>query len=68
VALGDERAVVADDRVVVAEPRASQLAAARVDVENVVEARRDGVAAVRLEHQRLDAVVAERLVAARVLA
>jgi len=35
-----------------------------VHVEHVVEHRRDDVAAVRLEDERLDAAVAERLIAA----
>jgi hypothetical protein len=39
-----------------------------VDEELVVEPRRDAVAAERLEHQRLDALIPQRLVAARELA
>jgi len=38
-----------------------------VDVEHVVEARRDEVAAERLEHERLEPAVAQRLIAAGVL-
>ena len=61
-------AVGADDRVLVAEARAAQADAARVDVQLVVEPGRHAVAAERLEHERLDAVVAQRLVAAGVRA
>jgi acyl-CoA dehydrogenase len=57
--------VAANDRVLVAEARAAKLAAAGVDDELVVEAGRDPVAAEGFEHDRLDPVVAEGLVAAR---
>ena len=64
-AVGDQLAV-ALDRVLVAEPRAAHVEAARVDDEAVVEPRRLQVAHVRLEHERLDAEVAQPLVAAGV--
>jgi hypothetical protein len=67
-AVGDRRSVVAHDRVLVAEAGALHVDAARVYMEQVVEARRSAVAAERLEHERLDTGVAQRLVAARELA
>jgi hypothetical protein len=63
-ALGEQLAVVADDLVLVAEPRAAHVAAPRVHVQDVVEPRRDAVAEVRLEHERLDPLFPERLIAA----
>jgi hypothetical protein len=56
--------VSADDRVLVAEARAAQADAAAVDHELVVEHRRRPVAAERLEDERLDPTVAQRLVTA----
>ena len=64
VTVRHQRAVVSNDRVLVTEARAAHAHAARVHVQNVVEARRREVAAVGLEDDRLDAVVAQRLVAA----
>jgi hypothetical protein len=46
------------DRVLVPEARAAQVEAARVDVQQVVEACRDAIAAERFEHQRLEPEVA----------
>ena len=57
-AVGDELAV-ALDRVVEAEASAAHVAAARPDREPVVEASRVGVARVRLEGQRVDALLAQ---------
>jgi NAD-dependent deacetylase len=58
-----DRLAVALDHVLVAEPRAADVHAARVNVEAVVEVRGFQVPNVRLERQGLDAVVAKRLVA-----
>src|SRR5207244_12555469 len=54
----------AHDRVLVAEAGPAQANAARVNDELVVEPRGSAVTAERLEDERLDALVAERLVAA----
>jgi len=67
MAVGKEL-VSPDDGVLVAEPCAPRVEAARVDDELVVELRRDPVTAERLEDERLDALVAERLVTAGELA
>ena len=56
--VGNRLAVALDD-VLVAEPRAADVHAARVNVEAVVEVRGLQVANVRFERQRFDAVVAE---------
>ena len=64
-AVGDQPSV-ALDRVVVVKACAAHVAAARVHRQPVVEARRLEVADVRLEHDRLEAEVAEPLVAAGV--
>jgi NAD-dependent deacetylase len=63
-ALRDHLAV-ALDRVLVAEPRALQVDAARVHDEPVVEHGRLQVADVALEHERLDPLLAQPRVAAR---
>src|SRR5581483_427755 len=54
------------DDVVEAEARAADAVAARVDEQAVVEERRRAEAGMRLEHERLDPLVAEALVAAGV--
>ena len=66
--LGDHLTVVADDQVLVAKASALHVDAARVQVQQIVEAGRHAVAAERLEHERLDPSVAQRLVAAGMLA
>ena len=65
-ALGDELAVPLD-RVLVAEARAAQVDAAGPDAEPVVEVRGSVVADVHLGRQRLDPLLLDRPVAARVL-
>ena len=67
-AVCEQRAVVSHDRVLVAEAGPSQVAAAGADVHDVVEAGRHHVAAEGFEHERLEALVAQRLVAAGVRA
>ena len=62
-AVGDHRPV-ALDRVLESEPRAAHVEAARVDEQPVVEHGRREEAHVRLEHERLDPLVAQALVAA----
>lgn len=57
---------VALDRVLVTEACALDVDAARVDLQAIVEPRRLQVADVRLEHERLDAEVAQTLVTAGV--
>src|SRR6185312_12414242 len=57
-----------DDRVLVAEAGRARADAPGVDDELVVEPGRDAVAAERLEHERLDALVAQGLIAAGELA
>ena len=64
-AVGDHGAG-ALDRVLVAEACASHVDAAGVHEEAVVELRRCEIANVRLEHDRLEAEVAQTLVAARI--
>ena len=61
--VGDHLAV-SRDRVLVAEARAAHVAAARVDDKAVVEARGLNVPDVRLEHERLDPLVAQLRVTA----
>jgi len=63
-AVGDRLTAALDD-VLEAEARAAQTDAARADDEPVVEARRLQVAGVRLEHERLDALLAQPRIAAR---
>jgi hypothetical protein len=58
VAVGHQRAVVADDRILVAESRPAQTNAASVHVQEIVEHSRNDVPAVRFEDERLDSVVA----------
>lgn len=67
-AVGNQRAVLAHDRVLVPKARAAYADATRVDAQHVVEPRRDEVAAMGLEDERLDPVVAEVLVSPGVLA
>src|SRR6185312_3018749 len=57
-----------DDRVLVAEAGRARADAPGVDDELVVEPGRDAVAAERLEHESLDALVAQGLIAAGELA
>ena len=64
-AVGDCVAATVDD-VVEPEPCAAKLADAREDAEPIGEARRLPVSDVRLEHERLDALIAKRLIPARV--
>ena len=65
-AVGDERSVRRRSSAYSKRKRAPRtLAAARVDLEPVVEARRREVAHVRLDRQRLDALLAQARVAAR---
>ena len=66
-AVCNDRAVVSHDEVLVAEARSSHVDAARMDVQHVVEPRRNEVTAERLEHECLESPVAQRLVAAGVL-
>lgn len=55
---------LAINRIVETKPRAAQVAAARVHDERVVEAGRLQVPEMRLEHERLQALVPEHLVPA----